>query len=116
MKFSLTVPIIILSAFYISFSQAIKIKLPNLKLPKLKLPTCAVSCAQSAGDQAGCNPCAFSIRIVLRPYLTRPPHCRNNKCVCTNAESIALMTACVLLDCSEVDDDLAAAYWAAFCI
>jgi hypothetical protein len=61
LKFSLTLPII-LSALYILLSQA-----------ELKLPTCALSCANTAGSQSGCNMCAFSIRIMLPPCLTRPP-------------------------------------------
>jgi hypothetical protein len=51
LKFSVTLPII-LSSIHISFSQA-----------QGYLPSCAVSCAQIAAYQAGCNPCVPSIRI-----------------------------------------------------
>jgi hypothetical protein len=107
LKFSLTLPIII-SALYILLSQA-----------GLKLPTCALSCGQTAGSQVGCNMCAFSIRIMLRPCLTRTPHCRTDQnCVCNSLEFIAILAGCVLVECdgNELDDDLEAAYLAAFCL
>ena len=106
LKFSITLPIIF-SALFILLSQA-----------GLKLPTCALSCASTAGNQAGCNMCAFSIPIMLYPYLTRP-HCRTDKnCICHSAEFIAVLGACVLVECDgdELEDGLAAIYLADFCL
>ena len=62
MKFSLTLPIV-LSTLYISFSQA----------QNNSLTPCGKSCATTEGSQTGCDMCAFSIRIMLHPCLTRPP-------------------------------------------
>jgi hypothetical protein len=60
LKLSLTLPII-LSALYVSFSQA-----------QSNLSTCVLSCANAEASQTGCNMCVFSICIILHPYLIPP--------------------------------------------
>lgn len=105
LKFSLTLPII-LSSLYISFSQA-----------QYYLPSCALSCAQAAGYQAGCDPCVpSSIHICRVLILPDPPRCRNDPtCVCTNDAFIGAASSCVCQSCSDSDARTAVDYWAKVC-
>ncbi|KAF8472412.1 hypothetical protein DFH94DRAFT_189861 [Russula ochroleuca] len=82
-KFSLTLPII-LSSLYLSFSQA------------QYLPDCAVSCAQSAGYAAGCDPTDLT-------------------CVCQNPTFLSAASSCVQQSCSDSDAQAALAYWNSLC-
>jgi hypothetical protein len=109
MKFSLTLPII-LSALYVSFSQA----------QNNSFPPCAASCAKAEATQTGCNMYAFSICMMLRP-LSYPNtlHCRTNptstSCFCTDEQFIKFAVACVLLNCTDSDGEAAKNYWDSVC-
>lgn len=111
LKYSLTFPII-LSCLYIFFSQG-----------QYTLPTCALSCAQTAGNEVGCNSCvSFSIRTMplilprLHDLVPDPPCCRNDTiCVCTDNSFIEVVSLCVEEDCSESDAQTAVDYWDIVC-
>ncbi|KAH9985443.1 hypothetical protein BJV77DRAFT_1032382 [Russula vinacea] len=108
LKFSLTLPII-LSSLYLSFSQA------------QYLPSCAISCAQSAGYAAGCDPCVPPfIRIMLCPNFTLTlghplRYSTDPTCLCQNPTFLSVASSCVQQSCSESDAQAAAAYWNSLC-
>ncbi|KAI0284200.1 hypothetical protein BGY98DRAFT_948476 [Russula aff. rugulosa BPL654] len=88
MKFSLTLPII-LSALYVSFSQA----------QNNSFPPCAASCAKAEATQTGCN-------------ITNPT---STSCFCTDEQFIKFAVACVLLNCTDSDGEAAKNYWDSVC-